>query len=176
MHIKDTALALHMALRWYNRPVSVQKAKAYALTDERRQSLNQLLKTGDLELLEYHGQDCIQLSDQGLTRLQELMPKVTAQFTPNRNLRNVSDDVIEYVHWVKDVKYDGHKIITTYIKDPQTEELITDQKQAYTLPARQWRDVKDFDKKLGIKGTHFFLFEYMAKQLVNLHERQWYRL
>lgn len=173
MHIKDTALALHMALRWYNRPVSVQKAKAYALTDKRRQSLNQLLKTGDLELLEYHGQDCIQLSDQGLTRLQELMPKVTAQFTPNRNLRNVSDEVTEYVHWVKSTKYNGHQVITEYIKDPSTQELTIDNNDAYTLPARQWRDVKDFDRKLGIKGSHFFLFDYMVDELTNLHERKW---
>ena len=173
MHIKDTALALHMALRWYNRPVSVQKAKAYALTDKRRQSLNQLLKTGDLELLEYHGQDCIQLSDQGLTRLQELMPKVTAQFTPNRNLRNVPDEVTEYVHWVKSTKYNGRQVITEYIKDPSTQELTIDNNDAYTLPARQWRDVKDFDRKLGIKGSHFFLFDYMVNELTNLHEGKW---
>lgn len=173
--MQDVDLALKTALRWYNRPKPLQNVKAGAITQKRRDSYNQLLHEHLIELIEYRGEICVQMTDAGLARLQKIMPKVTAQFKPNRNIRNTSDEVIELVNWLKRVYYDGHQVISEYIDDPIKQTLTTDVNQAFTLPGRQWRDVKDYDRDFGFRGQHFYRFETMLDDLKNYHERKWYR-
>lgn len=167
--------ALKTSLYWYNRPMPVAKIRQATFTDSRRQAYKELIKDGSIIITNYHGEQCLEMTEAGLDRLRKVMPKVCDRFTPNKALRNVNEEVTEVVYWMTKVEAHGQQITCHYIADPDEMTQTTDSLDAFTLPAAQWRDVKDYEKRFNLRGTHCRMFPWQLSQLRNYRARKWYR-
>lgn len=140
---KQLRRGLHIALRFYQHPVSEATLKRYRVEFS---VWKNLVKHG---CLEQTPDKLVTLSDRGLAQAKRLFPLLADDLSTLKRVPSMVA-IIGYV-FVSRIEVDGQNV-TTYYFDEQGHET-TDDDQRLFISEDDWRTKKDFERDFKVAAT-----------------------